>query len=111
MQKARELGSFFENFIYQHLRVLAQLMTPPARLYTWRTIAGREVDFIFEHGRKLLAVEVKFTSRPTFADAGGLQAFLNEHPEAVGGLLLHSGDEIRRLGEQILAVPWTTVTG
>lgn len=111
LRQSREAGSFFEILIYHHLRVLAQLMTPPARLYTWRTTRGQEVDFVLEHGRKALAIEVKQSGRPTFSDAAGLRAFLKDHPTATGGLLLHSGAEIRRLDERILAVPWTMITG
>jgi hypothetical protein len=37
--------------------------------------------------------------------------FLDENPQVVGGLLLHAGREIRRLGEKIVALPWTMVTG
>jgi uncharacterized protein len=111
LRKSRERGCFFETFIYQHLHVLAQLMTPPARLYTWRTVGGQEVDFVWEYGRKILAIEVKHSSRPNYGDANGIRAFLADHPDAVGGLVLHSGDEIRWLGEHILAVPWTLITG
>jgi uncharacterized protein len=109
--KARELGNFFETFIYHHLRVLAQLMTPPARLFSWQTVAGQEVDFVLEYGRKVLAIEVKQTKSPGYRDTNGLKAFLKDHPDAVGGLLLHGGTETRWLGEHILAAPWTTVTG
>ncbi|NPV76486.1 MAG: ATP-binding protein [Anaerolineae bacterium] len=111
LRKARELGNFFESFIYHHLHVLAQLMTPPARLYHWRTQTGQEVDFVLEFGRKVVAIEVKRTGRPGYGDANGLNAFLSHHPDAAGGLLLHGGTEIRRLGERILAAPWTMVTG
>jgi predicted AAA+ superfamily ATPase len=85
-------------------------MTPPVRLYFWRTVAGAEVDFVVEHGRRVLAVEVKRTDRPSDGDAGGLRRFLAEHPQAAGGLL-HAGQEIRRLSEAIVAVPWTLITG
>ncbi len=108
---ARELGSFFEAFIYHHLKVLADLMTPPARLYFWRTRKGIEVDFVLEYGRQILAVEVKQTQNPGYRDTKGLQSFLEHHPEALGGILLHGGNEIRRLGENIMAVPWTLITG
>lgn len=111
LRKARELGNFFESFIYHHLHVLTQLMTPPARLFNWRTQAGQEVDFVLEYGRKILAIEVKQTSHPGYGDVHGLKAFLADHPDAVGGLLLHGGVETRWLGEHILAVPWTMVTG
>lgn len=111
LRKARELGAYFETLIYHHLRILTGLMTPAGRLYFWRTQNGQEVDFVIEHGRRLLAVEVKQTNNPSYRDASGLRAFLSDHPHASGGLLVHTGREVRRLGERILAVPWTLVTG
>jgi predicted AAA+ superfamily ATPase len=111
LEASRELGSFFENLVFHHLRVLASLMTPPARLFYWRTRTDKEVDFVFEHGRKILAIEVKLSAKAGFGDVKNLRFFLEEYPEAVGGLLLYNGREIRRVGEKILAVPWTMVAG
>lgn len=111
LRDSRELGSFFESLIYHHLRVLAGLMTPAARLYFWRTKSGREVDFVLEYGRSLLAIEVKRTGKPKFSDAAGLRAFLDAYPNATGGVLLHGGTMIQRLDEKILAIPWPLVCG
>lgn len=108
---ARELGSFFETFIYQHLRVAVSLLTPRGRLYFWRTHAGDEVDFVIEYGRRVVGVEVKMTDAPGYRHMSGLVKFLNEHPHAVGGILVHGGRAIRRLDEKIIAVPWPLVTG
>ncbi len=111
LRQARELGAYFETMIFHHLRVLAELMTPPARLHFWRTRSGLEVDFVVEHGRRLLAIEVKRAAQVGYGDAAVLRAFLEEYPEASGGLLLYGGRAIRRLGEKIVALPWTMVTG
>ena len=110
LRNAREYGAYFETFIYHHLRVLTRLMKPSGRLYFWRRRDGVEVDFVLEHGRRLLAIEVKRTTQPGFRHASGLKVFIEEHPAASGGLLVHSGRQIRRLGENILAVPWTLLT-
>ena len=111
LRKARELGAYFETLIYHHLRILTRLMTPAGRLYFWRTQRGQEVDFILEHGRRLLAIEVKRSANPGYGDAVGLRAFLAEYPQSASGLLLHTGREIRRLDEKIIAAPWTMVAG
>ena len=76
LRNSRELGSYFETLIYLHLRSLAELMTPKARLYFWRTRSGDEVDFVVEHGRRLLAIEVKMTDQPGFRHTNGLRTFL-----------------------------------
>jgi hypothetical protein len=111
LRAARELGSYFESFIYHHLRVLTRLMTPAGRLYFWRTRTGLEVDFVVEHGRRVLAIEVKRATQVGYGDTAGLRAFLSEHPKASGGLLIYTGREIRRLDKTIVAVPWTLLTG
>ena len=111
LRRAREVGGYFEMFIYHHLRVLAGQLTPPAKLYFWRTHTGQEVDFVLEYGRRVLAVEVKQTTQPGYGDTVGLRNFLAEHPETSGGVLLHGGRDIRRVDENIVALPWTTVTG
>lgn len=111
LRASRELGSFFEALIYQHLRVLSELLTPKARLYFWRTRTGHEVDFVVEQGRKLLAIEVKLTENPRYPHAAGVRSFLETHPNAQGGVLLHGGRGIRYLDERIIAIPWTLLTG
>jgi len=107
---ARERGSFFETLIYQHLGVSAGLLTPRARLHFWRTQTGDEVDFVIEHGRRVLGIEVKMTDTPGYRHATGLASFLGEHPQAVGGMILHAGSHVRRLAENIVAVPWRLLT-
>lgn len=111
LRQTREYGNYFESLIYHHLRVLARQMTPPARLYFWRTQAGAEVDFVLEHGRRILALEVKLTDNPAYRDADGLRRFLEAHPRAVGGVLLHGGSAIRRLDDRLIALPWSLVAG
>jgi predicted AAA+ superfamily ATPase len=96
--------------IYLHLRVLAGLLTPPAKLYYWRQRTGAEVDFVVEYGRRRLAIEVKQSARPRYQDTAGLRAFLAGDPQATG-ILLHGGEESLSIGERLLAVPWSAVTG
>jgi len=111
LRRAREYGAYFETFIYHHLRILTRLMTPAARLYFWRTQQGGEVDFVVEHGRRLLAIEVKRTANAGYRDTAGLRLFLENYPAASAGLLLYAGREAKRLDEKIIALPWTWITG
>ncbi len=46
----------------------------------------------------------KHRELPRGRHAAGLVKFLGEHPQAVGGILLHGGQQIRRLDEKIVAV-------
>jgi hypothetical protein len=105
--KGRELGSFFETLVYLHLKIFSELLVPKASLFYWRTTTGKEVDFILEHGRKLLAFEVKLTPNPTLGDIKNLLTFIEENPHTLRGVLIHAGKSIRWLHSKVLAVPWT----
>jgi predicted AAA+ superfamily ATPase len=90
-----------------HLKIFSELLVPKASLFYWRTTTGKEVDFILEHGRKLLAFEVKFTPNPTLGDIKNLLTFIEENPHTLRGVLIHAGKSIRWLHSKVLAVPWT----
>jgi predicted AAA+ superfamily ATPase len=111
LARSRELGAFFETLVFHHLAVLSQLLTPRPASFFWRTQRGQEIDFVIEHGRRIIAIEVKMTSTVRFSDISGLTAFMQEHPNAAAGALVYTGNEIRRLGEKIVAIPWHMIVG
>ena len=111
LKKSRELGSYFETLVYLHLRSLCELMTSRANIYYWRTSTRREVDFVLEQGRRVLPVEVKLTGRPMMADIENRLAFLEEHPHATHGVLVHGGHELFRLHTKVIAIPWWWLNG
>ena len=111
LRSGRHFGPLFETLVYQHLRALCSLLTPQARLHTWRTRQGEEVDFVIEHGQRVLAVEAKLATDASYRMTTGLRAFLQEAPGAAGGLLVYAGSRVVRLAEAIVAVPWTLLAG
>lgn len=111
LQESKEKGALFETFILHHLKALSELIAPAARVYYWRTVTGLEVDFVLEHGKRLLAIEVKLSSTPRYSDIEGLRLFIQEYPETKLGILLYDGDEIRWMDKKIVALPWRLVTG
>jgi len=109
--RSREVGAGFEALVLQHLRALAGLMIPRPRVHYWRTTAGQEVDLVIEHGRSLVAIEVKAAENVRFADADALRAFMAEYPETAAGVVVYTGNAVRMLGERLVAVPWTVLAG
>ena len=85
------------------------LSAQPGRLYHWGSQAGASVDFVLEWGRSLLAIEVKLSQTARYDDVRGLERCLASHPACRAGLLVYAGNEIVRLGEKIVAVPWTAI--
>jgi len=106
LSRSREIGGYFETMVHLHVRALCEMMKPRASLHYWRTTTGKEVDFVLEHGKKLLALEVKMTDTPSVRDIRNLLIFIDEHPETVIGVLVHTGSEIKWLHSKVIAVPW-----
>jgi len=107
LEDSREYGLFFESLVYHHLKIQADLMRPKAKLYHWRTVSGYEVDFIIEHGNKIIAVEVKLSKTIKYADIKNLKFFMEEYPETQLSLVIYNGNEIKYMEGKIIAVPFS----
>lgn len=103
-------GAHFENLVLCDLTAWKNLYAPAPNVMYWRTTSGIEVDFVIEWKDQLFAIEVKAGKNPNRKDARGLRAFLDVYSDtAIGGIVLHGGDECYWIDEDILAVPWWRV--
>ena len=68
-------GRLVESAVGAHL---VNTGRPEYRVYYWRDNKGREVDFVLEHGRKLVIFEVKSGKRR--GNVSGLDAFRKSFP-------------------------------
>jgi uncharacterized protein len=103
-------GAHFENLVLCDLLAWRDLQVARPEISYWRTSSGHEVDFVIESKRRLLGIEVKASAAPRLRDVTGMQAFLDEHPrQAMGGVVLHGGNDSYWMDERILAVPWWRV--
>ncbi|MGE3345743.1 MAG: DUF4143 domain-containing protein [Vicinamibacterales bacterium] len=76
-------------------------------LFYWAPSQGtREVDFLLQRGRELIAIEVKATSRPQAADFAGLKA-VAELPQVSRRVLVHTGQRAFTTDDGVEALPVT----
>jgi predicted AAA+ superfamily ATPase len=104
-------GFHLENLVLTDLLAWSHGQSPRPMLMHWRTADQHEVDLVVElpNGR-LLPIEVKAAPKPGWSDLKGLRVFLDEYADlAIGGLVLHGGDEIYRLSGDVVAAPWWKV--
>lgn len=101
-------GPLFETAVVTELRKQAATLAVAPAMYHWRTYGGAEVDLILERDGTLYPIEVKLTSHPTRADTRGIGALRVTYPSLriAPGLVLYPGDEVLRLNDTDLAVPW-----
>ena len=98
-------GELFEQFVGLEIIRICRLHAPRAQLRFWRDADGPEIDWVIEHQRRFVPIEVKLTSRPTQKDARHLRVFLHEY-KAQQGFLVCTAPRPVRLEEEIVAVPW-----
>ena len=96
-------GAALEGLVAQHLRAWVAYTRDDFELFTWRTRAGSEVDFVVYGPDGFWAVEVKNTNQVRPEDLRGLRAFHDDYPECAQ-LLLYRGEHRLRKGE-VLCIP------
>jgi uncharacterized protein len=100
-------GAHLENLIVSDLLAWRDARMQPPEIFHWRTQKGTEVDVVIQDGGAVIPIEIKMTTQPSTNHIASLRAFLTEYSDrAVGGLLLHAGQDTFWIGEGILAVPW-----
>ena len=100
-------GPVFEQWVGIELWKRLQYLGS-GRLHYLRTKAGAEVDYIVARAGRLVPVEVKWTERPTGADARHLRTFLDEHPkQARHGYVVCRCPEPLAIDDRVTALPWS----
>ena len=102
--------ALFEQFIGLELLRQARLHSNRIQLNFWRDLEGREVDWVLRRGNQMLPVEVKWTETPAIKHAKHLKTFLSDYNQPKGYIVCRC-TRPRQLDEQIVAIPWQSLTG
>ncbi|MGH9842503.1 MAG: ATP-binding protein [Blastocatellia bacterium] len=105
------LGAMFENFVVMEIRKQISCSKKPAQMFHFRTHSGQEVDIVLEEASgKLAGIEIKASASVRADDFKGLRALRS----LVGGkfrrgVVFYTGSEAVGFGEDLLALPVTTL--
>ena len=98
-------GALLENWVVQNLIAESEAILPDAVSAYWNIQGRYEVDLVIESEGRVLAVEVKWGSRPTEWDLRGLGAFLKAQGDKAVGVLATTGRQTVKMGKNLWAVP------
>ncbi len=104
---SRLLGQLTESWVMQELMKQASWSATRPDIYTYRSAAGQEIDFILENrSGQIVALEVKASAQVTSSDFKSLSD-LKERvgPQFVRGVILYAGERTVPFGPDLLAVP------
>ena len=104
----RILADLFEHYVGNELIHLSKLMHPAIKIKYWRDSAGPEVDFVIDITHQLIAIEVKWSTKPSLSDAKHLNKFLAEYPCKKAYIICQSPHRYA-INEQIIVLPWQNI--
>lgn len=104
------LGRLFEQWIGLELLRLLRIQKPQARLKYWRDHAGPEIDYVIEHEKKYIPIEIKWTATPTASDSKHLKTFMQQYPCSMPAYIICRANKAFLLDENIIALPWQEIS-
>ena len=104
-------GALLETFVHSELLKFASISTKRYQLLYYRDVAGAEVDIVIENAAgDVVGVEIKSSATPRTKDFDGLKKFASLAGKRFKlGLLLYDGDQTLPFGDDIWAVPISTL--
>lgn len=91
-------GQLLENFVIAELEKRRKLgFIKATQFFFYKSIAGREIDLIYETGKELYAIEIKNTKNPTARDVKNLVDFSKSIKQKVNTFLFYKGETYREI--------------
>lgn len=103
-------GRLLDAFVASQIRSEIATSEAMPRLHHLRDRDGHEIDLLLDYGRRgQIAIEIKASSAPTRSDASHLIWLQERLPTFRAGIVLHTGQRIYRLHDNIAAIPIATL--
>ena len=105
----KTLGDHFEQFVGLELLRLLRIHSQQTKLRYWRDHAGPEVDYVIEHHKQYIPIEVKWSDTPHLQDAKHMQKFMSEYNCIKPGYIICRCAKPMLLQDDIMALPWQEI--
>lgn len=93
-------GQLFENFVIAELEKRRKLdLIKSDQFFYYKSIAGKEIDLIFESENELYAIEIKAIKNPSYRNVRSLMDFKNQSPLDVNTFLFYNGDTYGKIDD------------
>lgn len=108
-QKA--MADLFEQYVGTELVYHGYLTSPDIKIRYWRDSAGPEIDYVIDQTKTYIPIEVKWTDKPSLADAKHLKKFIEEYQKynVQHAYIVCRTPQRYKLAENIIALPWQEI--
>jgi predicted AAA+ superfamily ATPase len=98
-------GSIFETFVFSEILKAKKYSDKPFNIFFYRTLDRKEIDFIIERGKNIIAIEAKFSKTVTKEDFKHIVALKDSVNNLKAGYVLYTGEQLLPFGNNLFALP------
>lgn len=99
-------GALIETFVCNELLKHIAFAMQPTSLFHYRTNDKKEIDFILKQNTKIIAIEVKSSSKVDTSDFKHIIDFQRCSKQEVFGVVFYMGDNVLWINERCVALPF-----
>lgn len=100
-------GALIETFVCNELLKHISFASQPTSLFHYRTNDKREIDFILKQNSRIIAIEVKSSSKVDTSDFKHIIDFQKSCSLDVFGVVFYMGENVLWINERCVAVPFS----
>lgn len=103
------IGSIYETFVFNELYKQVSYLLDGTKIYYYRTLDKKEIDFCIERGGKLVAIEVKFAKRIVKNDFRHIIDLQEASKNFHLGVIIYMGEHTLSFGDRLWAIPFGAI--
>jgi len=100
-------GALIETFVCNELLKHISFASQPTNLFHYRTNDKREIDFIIKQNSRIIAIEVKSSSKVDTSDFKHIIDFQKSGSLDVFGVVFYMGENVLWMNERCVALPFS----
>ena len=98
-------GAIVETFVFNEISKHLGFCNDDTSIFHYRTNDKKEIDFILKRNDKIIAIEVKASSKISKDDFKHIKEYQNKSVKDVFGIVFYMGDNILHISNDCVAIP------
>ena len=98
-------GAIVETFVFNELLKHIAFATDDTRIYHYLTSDKKEIDFILQRNDKIVAIEVKSSSKVSKDDFKHIKEYQKSSSRDILGVVFYMGESVLHIDEKCVALP------
>ncbi len=104
-ENSRYKGALVETFVFNELLKHCSFSTDDTRIYHYLTNDKKEIDFIIERQNRVIAIEVKSSSKVGKDDFRHIVEYQRKSTKDVFGIVFYMGGNVLHINKKCVALP------